>query len=157
MKKIKELLKKYKEIILYVIFGVATTIVNLIAFKLLNLELGEDRYLISNVLAWFISVVFAYITNKIWVFESKSWKPRALASELPSFFGARVFSLLLEEAGLYLSVDLLHFDQISINIFSIEIGGKMLAKIILAVIVIILNYIFSKFIIFKKKGTGDPS
>ncbi|MBQ8504296.1 MAG: GtrA family protein [Clostridia bacterium] len=152
MKKIKELIIKYKELITYVVFGGLTTVVNLVVFKLSGLALGDERYLISNVIAWIAAVIFAYVTNKIWVFESKSWAPRVLLKEVPSFFAARVFSFLIEEAGLFVFVDLLGFNEYSLNILSFEIGGEMIAKVILAVVVVILNYIFSKLFIFKKKN-----
>ena len=69
MNRIKELLKKYEELILYVVFGGLTTVVNFVAFWLLNKLLGEEIYLVNNVIAWFVSVIFAYVTNKLWVFE----------------------------------------------------------------------------------------
>lgn len=151
MKKIKELILKYKELIVYVIFGGLTTVVNLVVFTLSGFALGDERYLVSNVIAWLAAVIFAYITNKLWVFESKSWSVRVLVKEIPSFFAARVFSFLLEEFGLYVFVDLLSFKDISLKIFTLEIGGELIAKAILAVVVVILNYIFSKLVIFKKK------
>lgn len=151
MKKIKELIIKYKELITYVIFGGLTTVVNLVVFSLSGLVLGAERYLISNVIAWVAAVIFAYITNKIWVFESKSWEPKVLLKEVPSFFAARVFSFLVEEAGLFLFVDLLGFNEYSLNILTFEFSGEFIAKVILAVVVVILNYVFSKLFIFKKK------
>lgn len=150
--KIKELIKKYKELIVYIIFGGLTTVVNLAVFTLVGMILGDDKYLVTNAIAWFAAVIFAYITNKIWVFESKSWSGKVLLKEIPSFFAARVFSFLLEEAGLFLFVDLLSFDDISINILSFEISGEFIAKIILAVVVVIVNYVLSKLVIFKKKN-----
>ena len=115
------------------------------------MALGDERYLVSNVIAWFAAVIFAYITNKLWVFESKSWSIKVLLKEIPSFFAARVLSFLIEEFGLYVFVDLLSFNEISLKILSFEIGGELIAKVILAVIVVILNYVFSKLVIFKKK------
>lgn len=151
MKKIKELLNKYKEIILYVLFGGFTTVVNLVVFWLLNKTIGETAYLVNNAIAWFVAVVFAYITNKIWVFDSKSWAFKVLIKEIPEFFLARVFSLLVEESGLWLLIEKMGFDRFSFTALGFEITGKLIAKIILAVIVVILNYIFSKFIIFARK------
>lgn len=151
MKKIKELYKKYEEVILYVVFGVLTTVVNFIAFLLFTKVLGEKVYLLNNVLAWFVAVVFAYITNKIWVFDSKSWAFKVLIKEIPSFFAARLFSLGVEEAGLWLFVEKLKFNEISFTVFSFNLTGQFIAKVVLAVIVVILNYFFSKFIIFAKK------
>lgn len=151
MTKIKELIIKYKELIIYVIFGGLTTVVNLVVFTLFGMLLGDEKYLITNAVAWFAAVVFAYITNKIWVFESKSWSGKVLLKEIPSFFAARVFSFVLEEAGLFLFVDILSFNEISIKILSFEIGGELIAKVILAVVVVVVNYVLSKLVIFKKK------
>jgi len=151
MNKIRELIIKYKELIIYVIFGGLTTVVNLVVFTLFGMLLGDERYLITNAIAWFAAVVFAYITNKIWVFESKSWSGKVLLKEIPSFFAARVFSFVLEEAGLFLFVDILSFNEISIKILSFEIGGELIAKVILAVVVVVVNYVLSKLVIFKKK------
>lgn len=150
MKMIKDLITKYKELIIYVIFGGLTTVVNLLVFTVMGMIIGDEKYLISNVVAWFAAVIFAYITNKLWVFESKSWAGKVLLKEIPSFFAARVFSFIIEEAGLFLFVDVLSFNKISLKILSFEIGGELIAKLILAVIVVILNYIFSKLVIFKK-------
>ncbi len=151
MNKIKELIIKYRELIVYIIFGVCTTLVNLITFKLFNLILGNELYLVSNIIAWFASVIFAYITNKLWVFESKSWDKKTLFREVSSFFSARVFSFLIEEAGLFLFVDIMNFKNYHITLFSFVISGEMIAKIILAVLVVILNYVFSKLLVFRKK------
>ncbi len=151
MKKIKELLKKYEELILYVVFGGLTTVVNFAVYWVLNKALGENYYLVNNVIAWFVSVVFAYITNKLWVFDSKSWAPKVLVKEVPEFFAARIFSLLVEEGGLWLFVEKMGFDEFSFEIFGFEFTGKIIAKLVLAVIVVILNYFFSKFVIFAKK------
>lgn len=152
MKKICDLIVKYKELILYVFFGALTTLVNFAAFKFFNVVLGEERYLISNVIAWFISVVFAYITNKLFVFESRTWQPKEIGKEISSFFAARVFSFVIEEVGLYVLVDLLTFDKHRMDIFGFVLGGKMISKIVLAVIVVILNYFFSKLVVFRKKN-----
>ena len=132
MKKIRDLFIKYKELILYVFFGALTT-------------------LISNVIAWFVSVVFAYITNKLFVFESYTWQTKKICKEIFSFFAARVFSLVIEEAGLFALVDLLGFDEYRLDILGFVLGGKMISKILLAVIVVVLNYFFSKLVVFRKK------
>ena len=151
MTKIKALFEKHRELILYLVFGVLTTLVNFIVFWLMELILGKELYLISNAIAWVAAVVFAYVTNKLFVFESKSWSRAALLSEIPEFLGARVFSFLIEEAGMWLFVDLIGFAAISFTLFGITVTGTLIAKAILAVIVVILNYFFSKFIIFKNK------
>lgn len=146
----KKLIKKYKEIILYIFFGVLTTIVNFVIYFIMNALLGEDMYLVSNVIAWIGAVAFAYITNKIWVFESKSRESKTLLREIGEFVSARLLSLGIEEAGLYIFVDLLKFSAYSFSFLRLTITGDVIAKIIMQIIVVILNYIFSKFIIFKK-------
>lgn len=151
MKTIRNLIIKYKELITYVLFGLCTTVVNFVVFKLSNMLLGVELYLVSNVFAWIAAISFSYVTNKLWVFKSKSWKSSVIAKEVSAFFGARVFSFIIEEAGLFALVDLAHFNEISINILSVEIGGQMIAKMIIGVIVVVLNYVFSKLVIFRKK------
>ncbi len=151
MKKIHDLFIRYKELILYVFFGGLTTLVNFAAFKFFNVVLGEEHYLVSNIIAWFVSVVFAYITNKLFVFESHTWQTKKICKEVLSFFAARVFSLVIEEAGLFALIDLLGFDKYRLDIFGFVLGGKMISKILLAVIVVILNYFFSKLVVFRKK------
>lgn len=146
----KKLIKKYKEIILYIFFGVLTTIVNFVIYFIMNALLGEDMYLVSNVIAWIGAVTFAYITNKIWVFESKSRESKTLLREIGEFVSARLLSLGIEEAGLYIFVDLLKFSTFSFSFLRLTITGDVIAKVIMQVIVVTLNYIFSKFIIFKK-------
>ena len=156
MNKIKGLFKKLinKETILYVVFGVLTTLVNFVAFSLFDAMLGTKLYLVTNVIAWIIAVAFAYVTNKLFVFESKSWKLSVIGKEIPSFVAARLFSLAVEELGLIFFVSLLHFGEKSfaIPLINYELSGAMTAKIILAVIVVIMNYFFSKLIIFKDKN-----
>ncbi|MBR2024889.1 MAG: GtrA family protein [Clostridia bacterium] len=150
MKKIKNLIIKYKELLLYLIFGVLTTVVSIVSFWLFGLFIPDKLYLITNVISWIISVTFAFITNKLFVFESKKWGKAELSSEIPKFLGARVFSLVIEELGLILFIDLLNFNEFSKVIFGFNITGELIAKTIMSVIVIILNYFFSKFLIFTK-------
>ncbi|MBQ4267842.1 MAG: GtrA family protein [Clostridia bacterium] len=147
---IKSLIIKYKELITYGIFGVATTVVDFVTFKLAGMVLGESLYLLSNVIAWVVSVIFAYITNKLWVFESKSMKLEVVLKELLSFFAARGFSFIVSEAGLFLLVDAAGFSEYSLTVLGIGISGTMIAKILVAVVVVIINYFFSKLFIFKK-------
>ena len=150
MKKIKLLLLKYKELLLYIVFGGGTTVVNFLVFELFQALLGKHMYLFSNGLAWLAAVMFAYITNKLWVFESKSWQPKVLWREIPSFFGARVLSFAIEEVGLFVFLFLLKFNSFSLTLAGITLGGSSITKLILAGIVVILNYFFSKLLIFKK-------
>ena len=133
LNKLLDLYKKYKEIINYLIFGGLTTVVSIATYALFAKVFHID-YLISNVLSWILAVLFAYITNKIFVFESKSKKN---IKEITSFFFFRIVSLVMEMVILYIFVDMLHIDD-------------LITKIIAQVIVIISNYVFSKVFVFKK-------
>lgn len=133
---IKELIKKYKEVIRYLVIGILTTVINYIVFAILVNNVKIEMHT-SNIIAWIVSVIFAYFTNKLFVFESKSFKLNTLIKEITSFTISRIFSLLLEETILYIFVNLLNMN-------------KLVIKLIANILVIILNYILSKFIIFKK-------
>lgn len=158
MEKFKQIFKKLinKETLAYLIFGVLTTILNFGVFKLFDLiftrSFSADLTLLTNFIAWVLSVAFAYVTNKLFVFESKSWKAKVVAKEIPSFVGARIFSLGVESLGLLIFITWLNFDRYVLEILpGFALGGKMLVKIGLSVIVVVMNYVFSKFIIFKNK------
>ncbi|MFR7479138.1 MAG: GtrA family protein [Acutalibacteraceae bacterium] len=142
---------KYREPVLYLVFGAATTLVNLVLFWGLNFLVGEEAYLITNIIATVLAILFAYVTNKLFVFTSRSWSLAVLKREIPSFFGARAFTFLLEEGGLWLFIDVWGAGNLQISVFSLVISGTMLTKLVLQVIVILLNYVFSKFLIFAKK------
>lgn len=154
IKKIKSLQSKHREIISYLFFGVLTTIVNFLCFYLFSLLLGEQLYLLTNVIAWIIAVAFAYLANKLFVFKAMDMAASILLREIMQFVGARIISLIVEELGLFALVDLLGMGSISLSAFGFELKGQMIAKIILAVIVVILNYIFSKAFIFKVSDKG---
>ncbi len=153
-KKLNSLLKKIisREMFDYVLFGVLTTVVNLVCFKLCENLLGEKYALVSNVIAWVVAVLFAFVTNKFIVFHSKDMDAKTLTKELTSFTGARLFSLGIEELGLVIAQFVFHADVKEYNIFSVQLSGMMVTKIMLAVVVVIINYIFSKLFIFKNKG-----
>ena len=151
MTKIKELILKYKEIIIYVIFGGMTTVVNLSVFAAFSKLLGDEKYLLTNVIAWFAAVVFSYVTNKLWVFESKSWELKVVSKEVSSFFAARIITLGIEEAGLFVLVDLCSMSEVSLNLIFFELSGEFISKGIIAVVVVVVNYILSKLVIFKKQ------
>lgn len=133
MNNIKKLINK--ETILYVIFGVLTTIVNLIAYYLFS-NIININYLISNAIAWIISVVFAYITNKFFVFNSYYINKDVIIEEFIKFMNCRLISGLSEVVLLFLFVDLLLMNDI-------------VAKLIIGVLVALINFIFSKVFIFK--------
>lgn len=138
MEKIKELYIKYKEVINYLIFGALSTLVNFVTYYIFARLLGIDK-VVSNGIAWFCSVLFAYITNKIFVFESKTNGIKELAKEISTFFLARVLSGILCDVGTFaMMVEVLHIND-------------MVSKVVTQVMVIIVNYIFSKLIIFRKK------
>ncbi|HOO68126.1 MAG TPA: GtrA family protein [Bacilli bacterium] len=131
-KKINEIYKKYKEIINYIIVGVLTTLVSIGSYWLFRFII--KNYVILSIISWILAVSFAYITNRIYVFESKSTK---IVEEITKFFGARLFTLGLEVTLMILFV----------SVFKIN---DMVSKIILQVVVLVLNYIFSKIFVFKK-------
>ena len=124
---INKLIEKFftREVISYLIFGVFT-------------EVFAVYYITSNVIAWVFAVVFAYITNKLFVFESKSWEPALVFKEVISFGAARIISLLFETGFLALTVEIIGVPE-------------LIAKVIAAVFVVIINYVASKLFIFKKK------
>jgi putative flippase GtrA len=155
MKMMKTLFIKYKEIITYIIFGVLTTLVNFFAFWLFTKIFGEDLYLVNNAIAWVVGVVFAYVTNKLFVFESKSWDLKLITKEITGFLGARIFSFLVEEGGMFLFISVLGLGEKSLTLLGFTITGQFIVKILLAVIVVILNYVFSKFFVFRKQEAGN--
>lgn len=136
MENIKTIFLKHKEVILYVFFGGCTTVVNLMSYAIFTRLLNINDY-VAIFLSWVLAVFFAYITNKIWVFESKTLELKTLFKEIISFTGARVATLGLEYVIMYIGVDILLFND-------------FLTKIFAQVLVIVSNYIFSKLFIFKK-------
>ena len=139
--KIPELWKKYRPVILYVFFGGVTTLVNMGCYALCYEVIGIPN-VISTEVAWFFAVVVAYLTNKVWVFDSKSFSRETLLHEILTFFGARIATGLLDLLIMYLAVDVMHWNA-------------TIWKMISNVIVIILNYIASKLIIFKKRENAE--
>lgn len=128
----KELLLKYKEVIMYLIFGVLTTVVNIVVYYLMA-DMLQVHYMISNIIAWFLSVLFAYVTNRKYVFESKS---NEIIKEMVSFFGARLATGVMDMAFMWIFVGL-------------GLLPDFVAKVITNVFVIIANYILSKLVVFK--------
>ncbi len=143
---------KHKEIVLYALFGVLTTIANFAVFWLFSKFLGEEFFLINNAVAWVAGVLVAFVTNKLYVFNSKSWKPSVAFKEFTEFTLARIFSFFVEEFGMWLFITVLHFSDKSLSIFAFSVSGQMIVKFFLSILVVIINYFFSKFIIFKKKN-----
>lgn len=134
---VKRLIEKHKELILYVVFGMLTTVVNyLIYLPLYNF--AHFSAAASNGIAWLGAVIFAYIANKLYVFESRDWSWHVFLPEFFKFVGCRVCSGAAETLIIYFTVDFLAFN-----------GNVM--KMLTSILVIILNYIASKLIIFKAK------
>ena len=125
-------MKLEKELFLYVVFGVLTTLVNFIVYFLFT-KIFFVHYIISNILAWFFSVLFAYVTNRLWVFESKNDN---ILKEAALFFGGRFFSGVVDTALMYIFIDILAV-------------GDFISKVVIQVIVVILNYVISKLVVFK--------
>ena len=138
----KELFNKYKKIIMYLIFGVLTTVISLIVYYALTytiLNPNNSIYLqIANILSWIAGVLFAYFTNRKYVFESKNENK---LKEFISFVGARVTTLILDMLIMGVGVSLLH-------------GNDKILKLISQVLVIVGNYVLSKLIVFKKKNNN---
>lgn len=159
-KKIKDLIIKYWEIISYLFWGVLTTVVSwgsysiLVAICQTEITITIFSYsfsldiAISNALSWILAVVFAFVTNKIFVFKSKSWAPSVSWPEFLKFVSARIVTGVVEIVAVPLLVGF-GLDQ---EIFGIE--GSV-SKIIVSVVVVILNYIFSKLFVFKKKSDAE--
>lgn len=128
---------RYRDILLYLIFGGLTTAVNYAVYLPLYNFLGWSGSL-SNVVAWAAAVIFAFVTNKPFVFQSHDWSPKVLFPELTKFVGCRAGSGILETAIIFVAVDWLH-------------GNGNIWKLVTAVLVIVLNYIGSKLLVFKDK------
>lgn len=129
------LFNKYREVILYLVFGVATTVVNYIVYFLLR-DSFSISYMWSNFFAWFFSVLFAFITNKRIVFRSQTFSLGAYFKEMGLFYWYRLLSLGIDMAMMYILIDWLQ-------------SNEFIAKTITQVVVIALNYVFSKLFIFK--------
>lgn len=151
-----------RELILYVVFGVLTTLVNFVVYFPIYYALGSGwevrlfglvaikSYALASVISWLAAVAFAYVTNKLLVFGSKSWEKKLVVREVLSFYGARLFSLGVELLGLYLMNDLMGFGRFNWTAVGHEINGEDVSKLLMQFEVIVLNYVFSKLWIFAK-------
>lgn len=136
VQKLRVLLGKYRDIFTYLIFGVLTTVVNYLVYLPVYNFLGVSAAL-SNMVAWAAAVAFAYLTNKPFVFKSHDWSRKAVIPELTKFVSCRVASGITETAILFVCVDFLGWNG---NVW----------KLLTSVLVVILNYVASKFLVFKK-------
>lgn len=136
MYKFKLIINKYREIIMYIIIGGCTTLVNIMTYtfmyKLLKININ-----ISNITSIIVSIIFAYFTNRVFVFNSKNKTYKSIFLEILKFVSSRLFTMLIEVYGVYLLV-------------VINGNDELLGKIKVQFITLIINYIISKFIIFKK-------
>lgn len=124
-----------KEVISYLIFGILTTLVNIVVYTICD-DVLQIQYLISNAIAWILSVLFAYFTNRKYVFESHN---SSIINELVKFIGARVSTGIMDMLLMWLFVDVLSVQS-------------MISKIIVNVVVVILNYLFSKLFVFQEEA-----
>nr|WP_044010580.1 GtrA family protein [Paucilactobacillus wasatchensis] len=128
------LFKKYQSMIAYIFFGGVTTLVNLGVFA--GLDGLHWNYQLANVIAWFLSVLVAYLTNKVWVFSSHYTTVKAFIVEFLEFYFFRALTLIIDIIILYIGISLLHWNA-------------LVVKLIDNVLVVIVNYVFSKWYIFK--------
>ena len=139
IQKLKELYFKYKEIINYLIVGGLTTVVSLVTYYLCVLTFLDPndpvQLQIANVISWVLAVTFAYFTNRKYVFESKNTH---MVQEAAAFFGARVTTLLMDMGFMALLVSVIHMND-------------KIAKILVQFLIVVANYVFSKFIVFRKQ------
>ena len=135
--------QKYKEQLLYLLFGGLTTLLSIFLFWLLVYPCGVPP-LAANVATWVLCVAFAYVTNRTWVFANKAQGAGGIAQEALSFAVGRLATLGLEELILWAGIDLLGL-------------GSLPVKIVASVLVVVGNYVISKWFVFrKKKGDADP-
>lgn len=131
-----ELFRKYREVILYLFFGGLTFLVSIGSFALFHKALAVNE-LIANVISWVLAVLFAFFTNRIWVFQASTKTFGEFFSQLGVFCGGRVATLLLEEGILLLFVSILKFDSMAV-------------KIAAQVLVVVANYFISKWVVFRE-------
>ena len=124
---------KYQELISYLIVGVLTTIVSIVSYYLLRLFI--DNYIVCTIISWIIAIIFAYIANSICVFTSRV---RNIFKEFISFVFSRLLSLGIEIISMMILVDLFKIND-------------RVSKILVQILVIVLNYVFSKIFVFKRK------
>ncbi|MBQ8508778.1 MAG: GtrA family protein [Clostridia bacterium] len=141
VEKIKALFLKYKELILYVFFGGLTTVVSWGSYFLLT-ELAHAHYQAAQWISWVCAVVFAFVVNKLFVFEDKDTSKRGLFRQIWQFVSVRIASGVVESALLFVMVDLIHI-------------GDGISKIVVSVVTVILNYVASKLLIFRKQSNEE--
>lgn len=134
---IKRLLLKYKRFIYYVVFGVLTTLINIGVYALAYKTMQLDN-VPSNIIAWIVAILFAFVVDKLYVFEARNMELKNVLYELVKFIGARLTTGLFDLAIMFVGVDVLH-------------GPAIIIKVAANIMVIILNYVLSKLVVFRKK------
>lgn len=134
--KIRKLFHKYYDVLAYLVFGVLTTVVNYLIY-LPCYNLLQLPAVVSNLIAWVVAVAFAYLTNKPFVFRSHDWSAKTVIPELTKFVSCRVASGAAESVILWITVDTLGWNG---NLW----------KLVTSVLVVVLNYIGSKLVVFRK-------
>ncbi len=144
MNKMIDLIKKYREAISYLFWGCMSTVVSWGSYSIFVYVFGEleAKVAVANVLSWVCAVTFAFFTNKLWVFGSKSWSMEVLLPEVAKFLSARIATGIFE----IVAVPLLVAVGLNQTIFGID---GMVSKVLVSVVVVVLNYVFSKLFIFK--------
>ncbi len=137
MKTIKELFCRYRSVIMYLFFGVCTTLVNIVVYYVCA-HIAHTGTMPGTIIAWIAAVLFAYLTNRKWVFDSEETTMAGIANEMLRFFGCRLATGVVDWLCMFIFVTLLLWNDIVV-----KVGANIL--------VIILNYVASKLIIFRKK------
>ena len=139
LRRLKWLFTKYKEIILYLVFGVGTTAVDfIVSYALYPTNMNIHAV---HTISWISAVAFAYITNRIFVFESQT-HGKSIILEIIKFAGSRVATFLIQESIVFLLFDVMHFSE-------------YVVKIPATILVVILNYVFSRVIVFRGRKKSD--
>ena len=156
MNTLKRLIEKHKLLLDYMMWGSLTTVISWVSFSISSLLLTAfmknpiSAASISNIISWFCVIVFAFITNKLWVFKSKSFNKKVILPEFIKFFFTRLATGILE----MLAVPILMSNGVDQAVFGIN---GMMSKIIVTLAVIILNYIFARLVVFKKQPRREEN
>lgn len=142
LERTKAFIKKHREIIVYLLIGALTTVVNF-AIYLPLLWWAKLPASVSNAIAWVIVILFAYVTNKLFVFNSKDWSAKIALPEFLKFVGCRVVSGIFETVFLALTIDLPQLGDLK--------WYSLIMKLLACIGVVILNYVGSKLLVFRKK------
>lgn len=141
VKLLYQIYEKHKEPLLYLFFGGTSFFLNIILYYIF-FNACKLNVLIANIIAWVIVVAYCFVTNKLWVFDNKTESKQSLATQLLSFYLSRILTLCVEELILFVFVEKIHYNDLII-------------KLIAQIIVIITNYILSKFIVFRKGKANE--